>query len=82
MSTPSPTLPLRPIRWRQAVLMAIAVYPLITGLILVIFPLTEGWAIWQRTAVLVPLMVISIVYGIGPLLQRYFGRFIMGLPRK
>ena len=82
MSTPSPTLPLRPIRWRQAVLTAIAVYPLITGLILVIFPLTEGWAIWQRTAVLVPLMVISIVYGIGPLLQRYFGRFIMGLPRK
>src|SRR5690606_33246853 len=68
--------PARPIRWRQALLTALAVYPFITVYIMLIFPLTEGWAIWQRTALLVPIMVVTIVYGIAPQLQKRFGGFI------
>lgn len=74
--------PPRPIRWRQAVLTALAVYPFITFYIWVLFPLTEGWAIWQRTALLVPIMVATIVWLIAPQLQRHFGWFITGQSRK
>ena len=75
-------MPPRPIRWRQALLTGLAVYPAITLYLYLIFPLTDGWALWQRTALLVPLMVATIVWGIAPLLQRYFGWFIMGQKRK
>jgi antibiotic biosynthesis monooxygenase (ABM) superfamily enzyme len=74
--------PPKPIRWRQALLMALAVYPIITAYIYVLFPLTEGWEVWQRTLVLVPMMVLSIVYFIAPNLQRHLGWFIVGKKRK
>ena len=70
-----------PIRWRLALLMAVAVYPFITAYILVLFPFTEGWAIWQRTMLLVPIMVLTIVYGIAPQLNKHLGWFITGRPR-
>ena len=70
--------PAGPIRWRQAMLTFLAVYPVITAFIYVIFPLTDGWAIWQRTLLLAPLMVLTIVYVIAPQLQKRFGGFIMG----
>lgn len=79
-ATPAPSKPVAPIKWRQALLMALAVYPFITVYILVIFPFTEGWAIWQRTLLLVPIMVLTIVYGIAPLLQKHLGWFIAGKP--
>ena len=77
-ATAAPAKPAAPIRWRQAVLTALAVYPFITVYIMLIFPLTAGWAIWQRTALLVPIMVLTIVYLIAPQLQKRFGGFIMG----
>ena len=77
----TPSAPPKPIRWRQALLMALAVYPIITAYIYVLFPLTEGWAVWQRTLVLVPLMVVSIVYFVAPNLQRHLGWFIVGRKR-
>lgn len=60
--------------------MALAVYPFITVYILVIFPFTEGWALWQRTLLLVPIMVLTMVYLIVPLLQKHLGWFITGRP--
>ncbi|HEY9011300.1 MAG TPA: hypothetical protein VIN06_09795 [Devosia sp.] len=78
----SAAAPPRPIRWRQALLTGVAVYPAITLYLYLLFPLTDGWALWQRTALLVPLMVATIVWVIAPLLQRYFGWFIMGRKRK
>lgn len=63
-------------RSRMALLVFFAVYPLVTGLIYIIFPLTEGWQAWQRTLVLVPVMVVSLVYVVIPAIQRRFGRFI------
>ena len=75
------TKPTGPIRWRLALLTGLAVYPAITAYLYIIFPLTDGWALWQRTALLVPLMVLTIVYLIAPRIQRHFGWFIMGRPR-
>ena len=51
---------------------------MITAYIYLIFPFTEGWAIWQRTLLLAPLMVLTIVYVIAPQLQKRFGAFIVG----
>lgn len=64
-------------RVRLALLMVVAVYPLVTVLLYVIGPLTEGWAMWQRTLVLDPLMVVVIVFGITPFLHARFRRFLM-----
>jgi len=54
----------------------IAVYPLITVLLYVLMPTTEGWEMWQRTLLLAPLMIVSIVYGIGPFLHKHFAWFL------
>jgi len=63
-------------RPRFAMLVLIGAYPLITSLLYLVFPLTEGWSIWQRTLVIVPLMVSAMVWGIIPGVQRLFRSFI------
>ncbi|KKB10938.1 hypothetical protein VE25_15500 [Devosia geojensis] len=65
-------------RLRLALLLVLGVYPLITLYLYAIFPLTDGWQLWQRTLVLVPLMVLSIVFGLMPFIQKRFGGFIAG----
>ena len=70
-----------PSKVRLAALMLVAVYPLITTLLYIILPLTEGWPTWGRTLVLAPLMVITIVFFIAPRLQRHLGWFIARMPR-
>ena len=66
---------------RMALLMIVGVYPIITLYLYVIMPLTDGWQLWQRTLVLVPIMVATIVFGLTPVLQKYFGGFIAGKKR-
>ncbi|TKT75233.1 hypothetical protein [Aquamicrobium sp. LC103] len=63
-------------RPRFAFLVALGVYPLITGLLYLIFPLTDGWMLWQRTLVIVPVMVSIMVWGLIPGVQKYFRAFI------
>ncbi|WP_163272880.1 hypothetical protein [Chelativorans alearense] len=63
-------------RRRFAVLLVFGVYPLITGLLYLIFPLTEGWVLWQRTMVIVPIMVVSMIWGLIPFVQRTFRGFL------
>ncbi len=46
--------------------------PLITLLLYLIAPFTMEW----RTAILSPLMVVAMVYGLIPMIQTYFARFI------
>ncbi len=70
-----PATPSFAARSRMAMVVFIAVYPLVTALIYIIFPLTEGWQAWQRTLVLVPLVVVSLVYVVIPTIQARFGRF-------
>ena len=70
-----------PSKFRLASLLIVAVYPLITALLYVVMPLTEGWALWQRTLVVAPLMVSAIVFGISPVIQKHFGWFVAPKPR-
>lgn len=70
-----------PSKHRLAMLMLLVIYPFVTGILYVLMPLTEGWPIWARTALLAPIMVISIVYGIAPAIQKHFAWFILRQPR-
>ena len=73
--------PFNTTKTRMALLMIVGVYPIITLYLYVIMPLTDGWQLWQRTIILVPLMVITIVFGLIPAIQKHFGRFIAGKKR-
>jgi antibiotic biosynthesis monooxygenase (ABM) superfamily enzyme len=70
-----------PSKHRLALLMLLVIYPFVTGILYVLTPLTEGWPIWARTALLAPIMVVSIIYGIAPMIQRHFAWFILRKPR-
>ena len=59
---------------RMALVMTLAVYPVVTLYLYVLMPLTPGWEMWQRSLVLVPVMASTIV----PLISRHFGTFIAG----
>jgi antibiotic biosynthesis monooxygenase (ABM) superfamily enzyme len=72
-ASPAPTRFSRP---RFALLVLLGAYPLITSLLYIVFPLTEGWTIWQRTLVIVPLMVTAMVWGLIPGVQKLFRSFI------
>lgn len=60
-----------------ALAMLLPVYPFITALLYVVMPLTEGWTIWQRTLLIAPVMVFSIIFFIAPMVQKYGASFIM-----
>lgn len=53
---------------------AAGVYPLITAILYVVAPLTPHWEIWQRTLVIVPIMVPAMVFGLVPAVHRGLGR--------
>lgn len=63
-------------RSRFALMVLLGVYPLITGLLYLVLPLTEGWSIWQRTLVLAPVMVVLMIWGLIPSVHRVFRGFI------
>ena len=71
-----PAGPSLAVRTRMALLVLVAVYPVITGLIYLVAPFTEGWPVWERNFIVAPLMVIAMVYFIIPTIQARFGRFI------
>ena len=70
-----------PSKHRLALLILLVIYPFVTAILYVLMPLTEGWPIWARTALLAPIMVLSIVYGIAPVIQKHFAWFILRQPR-
>jgi antibiotic biosynthesis monooxygenase (ABM) superfamily enzyme len=61
---------------RFALLVLIGVYPVITVILNLIFPLTVGWSIWQRTLIIAPLMVTIMIWGVIPVVQKQFRSFI------
>ncbi|PWK63295.1 hypothetical protein [Aminobacter sp. AP02] len=63
-------------RPRFALMVLLGVYPLITALLYVIMPLTDGWSIWQRTLLIAPLMVTAMIWGLIPAVQRMFRGFL------
>ena len=68
-------------RLRMALVMTIAVYPIVTLYLYVLMPLTPGWEMWQRSLILVPFMATTIVLLIVPFISRHFGGFIAGKNR-
>jgi antibiotic biosynthesis monooxygenase (ABM) superfamily enzyme len=81
-ATATATVPTKPAapslaaRTRMALLVLVAVYPVITAIIYLVAPFTEGWPVWERNFVVAPLMVVAMVYFIIPGIQSRFGRFI------
>ncbi|MCX8995630.1 hypothetical protein NOF55_00740 [Rhizobiaceae bacterium BDR2-2] len=74
----SNTAPARKLsKTRLALAMLLPVYPLITALLYIVLPLTEGWATWQRTLLMAPVMVACIVFIVAPMVQKHFAGFIM-----
>jgi antibiotic biosynthesis monooxygenase (ABM) superfamily enzyme len=63
-------------RPRFALLVLIGVYPVITLILNLIFSLTAEWTIWQRTLIIVPLMVVMMIWGVIPVVQKQFRSFI------
>jgi len=63
-------------RPRFALLLLIGVYPVITAILKLIFPPTVGWSIWQRTLLIAPLMVVIMIWGVIPAVQKQFRNFI------
>ena len=60
-----------------ALAMLVPVYPLITTILYIVLPLTEGWTIWQRTAIITPIMVFAMVFVVSPFVQKRFANFFL-----
>lgn len=63
-------------RPRFALLVLAGAYPVITAILYAVIPLTTGWAIWQRTMLVAPMMVAAMVWGVIPVVQTRFRAFI------
>ncbi len=68
-------------RIRLVLVMVLFIYPVVTVYLYALGPLTTGWQMWQRTILLVPMMVVTIVFAVSPTINRHFGAFISGAAR-
>lgn len=73
----APAAALRPDKARQFLVTLVGVYPIITLILYLVLPLTAGWAIWQTTLIVAPLMVAIMVFWMIPQIQKRFAGFIM-----
>jgi antibiotic biosynthesis monooxygenase (ABM) superfamily enzyme len=76
MTTLTTHTPTRFSRPRFALLVLLGAYPVITAILYFVFPLTDGWTIWQRTVLVAPVMVGAMVWGVIPAVQQWFRGFI------
>ena len=63
-------------RVRMSIMMTVFIYPVVTAYLYILAPLTPNWTLWQRTLILVPLMVVTITYAVVPAINRYFSGFV------
>jgi len=63
-------------RLRFAVATAAGVYPVITGLLYLLWPVIVAWPLWEKTLAVVPLMVPTMVWGIIPAIHRWLGGWL------
>ncbi|AWK88169.1 hypothetical protein [Azospirillum thermophilum] len=63
-------------RLRFTALVALGVYPVVTLLLYAVLSVTPGWATWQRTLIVAPLMVVIVVWVLIPTINRRFGRWL------
>ena len=62
----------------MALLVLVAVYPIVVAYAALVSALTPGWEFWQRSFLIVPLMATTIVFFIVPFITSRFGAFIAG----
>ena len=67
---------MQPSRPRLALLIGLGVWPVITALLYLIRPISQGWPLWLTTLALTPAMVIIMVWGLLPAIHRLFGGFL------
>ncbi|MER5171566.1 hypothetical protein [Thioclava sp. GXIMD2076] len=53
-----------------------AIYPLVTALLYVVLPLMDGHPLFTVTAVVCPIVVLSMVYAIIPTIHRRLGHLL------
>jgi antibiotic biosynthesis monooxygenase (ABM) superfamily enzyme len=66
----SPNVP-KSTRLSLSLLVFVGVYPLVTLLGLAAQWLVPAWAVWQRNLVTVPIMVLTMVYALIPLITKF-----------
>lgn len=66
----------KPNRLRFALFVFLGVYPLVTGIMALIGPMTATWPLPLRTLLMVPIIVVSMVWGIIPFIQTRLRRFL------
>lgn len=71
------TAPRKLSKLHLALALLLPVYPLITAILYIVMPLTDGWTTWQRTALIAPVMVFAMVFVITPFVQKRFANFIL-----
>jgi uncharacterized protein len=70
------TRPAAPPRYRQAVIVWLAIYPTITLLLELGGPLINDWPLPLRTLALTAIAVPTMVFVLLPALQRLFGAWL------
>ena len=66
----------QPSRPRLAALVFLFVYPLVTVVMMILTPLTQGWPLPLRTLVLVPTVIGSMIWIIIPFIHRRLGHLL------
>jgi antibiotic biosynthesis monooxygenase (ABM) superfamily enzyme len=63
-------------RPRFALLVLLGVYPVVTGFLYGLTAFAGNLMLWQRSAILCPLVVVVMVWGLIPIIQKHFAKFI------
>lgn len=66
----------KPSRIRLSLMVFCAVYPLVTLATYSLSIAIPDWQIWQRSLVMVPMIVLAMVYVIIPVIQTRLSRFL------
>jgi antibiotic biosynthesis monooxygenase (ABM) superfamily enzyme len=63
-------------RWKMAVMIWLGIYPTITALIYIIFPLTKDWPVPLRTLAMTLIAVPVMVFLVLPLIQKWLKNWL------
>ena len=74
----APLPPVRPPRYKLAVITWLGVYPILTLTLALLGPMMENWPLPLRTLLVTVLLVPLLVYVIFPLLNRAFRGWLLG----
>jgi len=58
-------------RVRFTIAAVLAAYPLVTALLYLVLPLTPEWPLWQKSLLIVPVVVSTMIWLLIPRIQRH-----------